>query len=143
VVILVASLLFAVAGIQTRLAPDPRYLAAQWLDQHAPPGSTVGFGYTSACDSGFDAPIYQSKFRVSDGKSGPDYLVLDDCNFNKLRSAAADSPEFRFYDDVLNGTGQLYQYEVVEHFDPYELVELDMAASEVLIYRRRQLEQRY
>jgi 4-amino-4-deoxy-L-arabinose transferase-like glycosyltransferase len=137
--IFVASLWFTLAGIQTRLAPDPRYTAAQWVDDHAPPGSTVGFGYTFACDSGFDAPIYETKFRVLEGKLGPDYLVLDDCVFKELQSAAADSLEFRFYDDVLNGAGQLYKYELVERYDPYKGVTLDMGASEVSVYRSQWL----
>lgn len=136
-----SGLLFSLQGIWTRLSPDPREVAARWLDDNAPAGSTVGFAYGNACDSGFDAPLYSSKFRVLEGRFGPDYLVLDDCNFKKLRGAAPDSQEFRFYNDVLNAEGQLYRYEPVAQFEPVEQVELDMAASEVYLYRSRWLAQ--
>jgi 4-amino-4-deoxy-L-arabinose transferase-like glycosyltransferase len=140
-IIFVATLGYSVAGIYTRLAPDPRDMATHWMDQNAPHGSTVGFGYTSSCESGFDAPIYEMKFRTLEGQLGPDYLVLDNCVFKRLQSVPADSFEFRFYDDVLNGTGQIFKYEMVERFDPYKLVPLDLGASEVFLYRSQWLEQ--
>jgi MFS family permease len=140
-IIFVASLGYSVAGIHTRLAPDPRDMAAHWMDQNAPQGSTVGFGYTSACESGLDAPIYEMKFRTLEGQLGPDYLVLDNCVYRRLRSVPADSFEFRFYDDVVNGTGKVFKYELVERFDPYKLVPLDLGASEIFLYRSQWLEQ--
>lgn len=132
IAIFIASLWYTLMGIQTRLAPDPGFLSAQWVDKHAPQGSTVSFGYASACDSGFDAPIYKSEFQILEGKSGPDYLVLDYCVLERLGSADVDSLEFRFFDDVLNGTGQLYKYELMERFDPHKQVVLDMGLRRYL-----------
>ena len=166
--VVVLSLAFTLQALQARLAPDTRTLAAQYMHQHVPFGSSIGVQQVgdNRRDSWKLPPIPRERYAVVEVTSGADYVVLSERDMAKMREALASphlvdyvwdanerafwfpgdipTPEtFRLYEDLLLRDGQRYGYRLMATFiPPSSSVYLSFEAPEIRIYQHEVKEAR-
>jgi 4-amino-4-deoxy-L-arabinose transferase-like glycosyltransferase len=139
-----SALILSLAAIYTRLTPDPRTQAARYLTALAPEGSSLGFGPVENCGRGDPPPVYRERYILTQGLAGPDYLVLEDCHYERMEDAwnKGDMTVYNFYDDVLNSKKAHYSYTLLAEFRNEKYAQLDFAPPDVWVYRNDALDRR-
>ena len=168
VVVAASSLAFTLQALQARLAPDTRTLAAQYMQEHVPFGSSIGVQHlgSNRRDSWMLPPIPRERYPVVELTHGADYIVLTERDIAKMTEALqspylvdyvwdadetalwfpGDIPAaevFMLYEDLLTGGGRRYGYSLLATFAPSPLsVYLSFQPPEIRIYQHEVAEPR-